>query len=81
VDLRLDAPTEGAADRRSARDDLSVLFVLVDTLRPPAQRLRLCARLTTPDRLAAGIRFANVESQSSWTSARRPPGGKSRAYR
>jgi len=75
VDLRLEQrPTEGAGEIAAlpARDDLSVLFVLVDTLRADRLGAYGYARPTSPtlDRLAAtGIRFANVESQSSWTKS------------
>lgn len=52
------------------RDDLNVVFILIDTLR--ADRLGAYGheRPTSPtldDIAASGIRFARVESQSSWT--------------
>ena len=54
----------------AARDDLNLLFVLIDTLR--ADRLSAYGydRETSPniDALAAtGVRFAETLSQSSWT--------------
>jgi arylsulfatase A-like enzyme len=52
------------------RDDLSVLFVLIDTLRADHLGAYGHARPTSPalDALArGGIRFAAVQSQSSWT--------------
>src|SRR5262245_15023634 len=57
-------------ERLSQRDDLNVLFILIDTLR--ADRLGAWGyeRDTSPtiDRLAAsGVRFARQLSQSSWT--------------
>jgi arylsulfatase A-like enzyme len=73
VDVRLSPRRSGAASEISAlagRDDLSVLFVLIDTLRADRVGSYGYARPTSPtlDRLAAtGIRFADVESQSSWT--------------
>jgi arylsulfatase A-like enzyme len=59
-------------ERLRDRDDLNVLFILVDTLR--AERLGTYGypRETSPtlDRLAAsGVRFARHLSQSSWTKA------------
>jgi len=52
------------------RDDLNVVFVLVDTLRADRLGAYGYERPTSPnlDALAArGIRFENVEAQSSWT--------------
>jgi arylsulfatase A-like enzyme len=54
------------------RDDLNVLFVLVDTLRADHLSAYGYERETTPtlDFVAAsGVRFAHVQSQSSWTKA------------
>ena len=73
VDVRL--PARSVADAGEiaglrARDDLSVVFVLIDTLRADRLGAYGYERPTSPtlDRLAAtGIRFANVEAQSSWT--------------
>ena len=72
-DIRLDPrPLGEPADieKLSERDDVNVLFVLIDTLR--ADRLSAYGydRETSPtlDKLAAtGIRFAEHMSQSSWT--------------
>ena len=53
-----------------ARRDLNVLFVLVDTLRADRLGAYGYRRETSPrlDALAGrGVRFENVESQSSWT--------------
>ena len=52
------------------RDDLNVLFILIDTLRSDRLGSYGYARATSPqlDRLAAGgVRFARQLSQSSWT--------------
>jgi arylsulfatase A-like enzyme len=52
------------------RDDLNVLFILVDTLRADRLGSYGYERPTSPtlDKLAAtGVRFANHMSQSSWT--------------
>jgi arylsulfatase A-like enzyme len=54
------------------RDDLCVVFVLVDTLRADHLGAYGYGRDTSPvmDRMMqGGIRFARVESQSSWTKA------------
>jgi len=54
------------------RDDVNVLFLVVDTLRADHLSSYGYERRTSPnlDTLAAvGIRFASVESQSSWTKA------------
>ena len=54
------------------RDDLNVLFVLIDTLRADRLHVHGYERETSPviDALAAdGIRFAHHQSQSSWTKA------------
>jgi arylsulfatase A-like enzyme len=71
--LRLPSrPVEPLAelDRLRERDDVNVVFFLIDTLR--ADRLSCYGheRETTPviDFLAtSGVRFAHVQSQSSWT--------------
>lgn len=65
-------PAGGAADLAAlpARDDVSVLFVLIDTLRADHLHAYGHARETSPvlDHLAAtGIRFEHVVAQSSWT--------------
>jgi arylsulfatase A-like enzyme len=52
------------------RDDVNVLFILIDTLRADHLGAYGYERATSPvmDELArVGIRFAHVESQSSWT--------------
>jgi arylsulfatase A-like enzyme len=54
------------------RDDLNVVFIVIDMLRADRLHTYGYSRQTSPvmDGLAAsGIRFANVESQSSWTKA------------
>jgi arylsulfatase A-like enzyme len=59
-----------AIARLAARDDLNVVFLLVDTLRADRLGVYGYERPTSPtlDHLAAtGIRFANHLSQSSWT--------------
>jgi arylsulfatase A-like enzyme len=74
-EIRLPARDVGAvADlpKLRERDDTSVLFILVDTLRADRLGAYGYARPTSPviDRLAAsGIRFAQVEAQSTWTKA------------
>jgi arylsulfatase A-like enzyme len=52
------------------RDDLNVVFILIDTLRSDRLSAYGYARPTSPtleDIAASGVRFAHVESQSSWT--------------
>ncbi|MEE3329550.1 MAG: sulfatase [Myxococcota bacterium] len=54
------------------RDDLNVIFILVDTLRADHLGMYGYERDTSPrlDEIASrAIRFANVEAQSSWTKA------------
>jgi arylsulfatase A-like enzyme len=56
----------------SERDDLNVIFVLIDTLRADHLGVYGYELPTSPnmDRLARhGVRFANVEAQSSWTKS------------
>jgi arylsulfatase A-like enzyme len=77
VDIQVGEPGDprpmGSADDIEAlaeRDDLNVLFILVDTLR--AERLGMYGyeRDTSPNldrRAASGVRFARHLSQSSWT--------------
>jgi arylsulfatase A-like enzyme len=75
VDIRVDGdprPVGGADDiaALAERDDLNVLFILIDTLRADRLGSWGYARDTSPtlDRLAAtGVRFARHLSQSSWT--------------
>ena len=62
---------EDLAELRN-RDDLNVVFILVDTLRADRLSVYGYGRETTPniDALAArGIRFRSVEAQSSWTKS------------
>jgi arylsulfatase A-like enzyme len=62
------AEVEGLADR----DDINILFVLIDTLRAERMSAYGYERETTPflDRLAkTGIRFSHHISQSSWTKS------------
>jgi arylsulfatase A-like enzyme len=72
-DIRIDPrPLGEPADieRLHERDDLNVLFVLIDTLRADRLSAYGYERETSPtiDKLAAtGIRFAEHMSQSSWT--------------
>jgi arylsulfatase A-like enzyme len=71
---RDDRPRGSAAEIEALaqRDDVNVLFVLVDTLRADRLSAYGYARPTSPllDRLASrGVRFANHLSQSSWTKA------------
>jgi arylsulfatase A-like enzyme len=73
IDVRLSPRSVAGSDAIAglrARDDVSVVFVLIDTLRADRLGAYGYARPTSPtlDRLATtGIRFANVESQSTWT--------------
>jgi arylsulfatase A-like enzyme len=72
-EVRLPSRPEGSVEEISAlrdRDDLSVLFVLVDTLRADRLGHQGYRRPTTPnlDALAErGIAFTRVFAQSSWT--------------
>jgi arylsulfatase A-like enzyme len=70
-DLR---PLGGPEDiaRLSSRDDVNVLFVVIDTLRADRLGSYGYSRDTSPslDRLAeGGVRFARHQAQSSWTKA------------
>ena len=75
VDITLPKrPTGTVADLASLRerDDVNVIWVLIDTLRADRLSAYGYERATSPilDAIAKrGIRFANVESQSSWTKA------------
>lgn len=54
------------------RDPVNVVFIVIDMLRADRLSMYGYSRQTSPvmDRLASqGIRFANVEAQSSWTKA------------
>lgn len=57
-------------DTLKERDDLNVVFLVVDTLRADRLSTYGYERPTSPtldDIASSGIRFANVEAQSSWT--------------
>ena len=65
-------PTGDIGELRTLRerDDLNVVFILIDTLRADRLSAYGYARPTTPtleEISASGVRFAHVESQSSWT--------------
>jgi arylsulfatase A-like enzyme len=65
-------PTGDVGELRELRDrdDLNVVFILVDTLRADRLSAYGYERPTSPtleDISASGVRFAHVESQSSWT--------------
>jgi arylsulfatase A-like enzyme len=65
-------PKPGDLSALRARTDLNVVFVLVDTLRADRLGAYGYSRETSPhlDALAGrGVRFENVESQSSWTKS------------
>jgi len=71
VDPRPKGSAEDIA-RLAERDDLNVLFILIDTLRADRLGMYGYERDTSPelDRLAAsGVRFDRHLSQSSWTKA------------
>jgi arylsulfatase A-like enzyme len=70
----VEAPSGGLEEvlPRDGQRDFNVLFILIDTLRADRLSSYGYARETSPniDALAGrGIRFAHVESQSSWTKA------------
>jgi arylsulfatase A-like enzyme len=73
VDVRLPARPKGSASEIASlkdRHDVSIVFVLIDTLRADRLGVYGYGRNTSPtlDRMAAeGIRFSRVEAQSSWT--------------
>jgi len=75
IEIRVASRPAGGADDLAAlgeRDDTSVLFVLIDTLRADRLSAYGYARPTTPsiDRIAeSGLRFERVEAQSTWTKA------------
>jgi arylsulfatase A-like enzyme len=75
VEFKLPQRPAGTVDDIASlrdRDDLNVIFILVDTLRSDRLSSYGYERPTTPtmDALAkSGIRFSRVESQSSWTKA------------
>jgi len=54
------------------RDDLNLLFIVIDTLRADRMDAYGAERITSPNMTelaSTGIRFESVESQSSWTKA------------
>ncbi|MDP6977468.1 MAG: sulfatase [Myxococcota bacterium] len=54
------------------RDDVNLLFIVIDTLRADRMDAYGYSRTTSPimaELASSGIRFAHVESQSSWTKA------------
>jgi arylsulfatase A-like enzyme len=62
-------PTRELGELRD-QDELNVVFILVDTLRSDRLSAYGYERPTSPtleDIAASGVRFAHVESQSSWT--------------
>jgi arylsulfatase A-like enzyme len=73
LDIRRDVRPGGDledVERLAERDDLNVLFILIDTLRADRLSSYGYERPTSPnlDALAAtGVRFAEQMSQSSWT--------------
>lgn len=73
IEVRLPSrPTGTASDLATLREreDLNVVFILIDTLRDDHLGSYGYERPTSPfmDQLAAtGIRFANVQAQSTWT--------------
>jgi arylsulfatase A-like enzyme len=75
VEVRLPSrPLGGVGDLEvlRAREDLNILFVVIDTLRADRLGSYGYPRETSPnlDRLAeTGVRFARVEAQSTWTKA------------
>lgn len=75
VEIRLPSRPKGGLaelDALREREDVNVLFVLIDTLRADRLSAYGHSRETSPviDHLAAsGVRFAHVQSQSSWTKA------------
>jgi len=74
VNLPRDRPDGRVEDllELGARDDLNVLFIVIDTLRSDRLDAYGYHRTTSPimaELAADGIRFDAVESQSSWTKA------------
>ena len=76
VELRLGDPrpvgTAEDIEKLKQRDDLNVLFLLIDTLRNDRLGSYGYERNTTPNidlMAASGVRFARQLSQSSWTKA------------
>jgi arylsulfatase A-like enzyme len=75
VDITLPKRPSGTIDDIAAlreRDDVNVIWILIDTLRADRLSAYGYERDTSPIIKAIadrGVRFANVESQSSWTKA------------
>jgi arylsulfatase A-like enzyme len=75
VEISLPKRPSGTIDDLASlrdRDDLNVIWILIDTLRADRLGTYGYQRETSPilDAIAeSGVRFANVESQSSWTKA------------
>ncbi len=72
--ISVDTPEGTAAEIRgiAERDDVNVLFILIDTLRADRLHGYGYKRNTSPNidaLIARGIRFDRVEGQSSWTKA------------
>ena len=73
VQIRIPSRPEGSVEdvaRLRERDDLNVIFILIDTLRADRLGAYGYRRPTTPimdDLASRGIRFAHAEAQSSWT--------------
>jgi arylsulfatase A-like enzyme len=75
LEIRVASRPAGGADEIAAlgeRDDTSLLFIVIDTLRADRVGAYGYKRPTTPsiDSIAAnGVRFERVEAQSTWTKA------------
>jgi arylsulfatase A-like enzyme len=75
VDVRLPSRPERSIDALAElrnRDDLNVIFILVDTLRADHLGVYGYERDTSPflDQMtASGVRFADVQCQSTWTKS------------
>ena len=75
IDITLPKRPSGTLDDIAAlseRDDVNVIWILIDTLRADRLSAYGYERATSPIIKAIadrGVRFANVESQSSWTKA------------
>ncbi len=74
VNLPRDRPEGRVEDllELGSRDDLNVLFIVIDTLRADRMEAYGYNRTTSPvmaELAATGVRFESAESQSSWTKA------------
>ncbi len=75
VDVRVPTRSRGSVEelaRLRERGDTNVLFIVIDTLRADRLGSYGYERRTSPfmdDIAMAGIRFAHVEAQSTWTKA------------